>query len=321
MRGDPPRFGHHRGAHVIGLEQRLQRADVRDLQLERIGKGAHQFLRQPRQIEVTAEPRLGLVEPLGHVALTPAVIEPQRLEIITRPFQIAEILARAVFQVRNAERLLVGKVADLDQIADFGMVVGAQPTHRPMPPRAADHLELMLRIARHAAHDRGHFLLALRQDALDQVAAARLVERAIIAVMPPPDAAPRRIDQFLRAVHHRARGQIGQPVGPPGQHAHAQPRAAIAAIALGLRGRHQIGHEALVLGAHRSPFPPVLQGCNFCWLRPALPCAGGPDGWATCGGCPPRSRRRHRRDRSGNGRAPTCWSSARRVRRPSSAAP
>src|SRR5690606_29306464 len=120
-----------------------------------------------RKIEVTAEPRLRDVETASHVLLAAAIVALKRLQIVSRPLDIAEVLAGPVLQVGDPERLFVRQLADLHEEAEVGVVVSAQPGHRPMPASAANDLEIDIRVAAHAADDGGDLLAALGLEALD----------------------------------------------------------------------------------------------------------------------------------------------------------
>jgi hypothetical protein len=178
--------------------------------------------RQAGEFEVAAEPAFRHVQPLRHALLAAAVVAFDGAGIVAGALVVREVLAAAVLQVGKAERLLIGQLARLDQEAELGMQVGAQPRHRPMPPRAADHLEVMRRVALDAADDGGHLLAALGLEAVDQVGADGLVQRRVVAVVPRPDAAARRVHPFLHARDHAPRGQLRQPVLPRAQDAGAR---------------------------------------------------------------------------------------------------
>src|SRR3546814_10543115 len=90
---------------------------------------------------------------------------------------------------------------------------------------SSDLLEIEGRIVLHAANDGGHFLLALRLDALDEVGAPLLIEERIFAVMPRPHSAARGIDKLMGARDDAARRQFGKPAFPARQHARTDARA------------------------------------------------------------------------------------------------
>src|SRR3546814_5788688 len=102
----------------------------------------HQFRRQPGKVEIAAEPAFRDIDPLGHHLLAPLIIGVERAQIVARALQIGEIVARPILEVSETEGHLVGKATDIDEKAEIRTVVGAQPTDRPMPARAANYLEI-----------------------------------------------------------------------------------------------------------------------------------------------------------------------------------
>src|SRR3546814_2869848 len=104
------------------------------------------------------------------------LIEVERLQIVTRAFDIGEILPGPILEVGDPERLFVGEAPDFDEVADVRIIIGPQPGDGPVAPRTRDDLIIMVRVAGHTADDRGKLLLALRDDGFNEIGAAVFVE-------------------------------------------------------------------------------------------------------------------------------------------------
>src|SRR3546814_5565627 len=87
--------------------------------------------------------------------------------------------------------------------------MATQPANRPMTPRTADPLKIIVWFATHTPHNCRHFLASLRLYALDEIGASLLVEERIFPVVSRPHSASSGIDKFMRAANNRARCQYG----------------------------------------------------------------------------------------------------------------
>jgi len=112
---------------------------------------------------------------------------PERFRIVARAFEVRHVLARAVFEVGEAEGGLIVELGDLRHEHHVGIAVGAQPTDRPVAAGARDHFIIMIGIALDPADHRRHLLPAFRDDRVDQFTTIFRIEMRIEAGIAAPD--------------------------------------------------------------------------------------------------------------------------------------
>src|SRR3546814_14775745 len=103
------RFSKYALATIIGFQQGLDRCDMLDPQILRIGKSDHQFHRKAGEIKIAAQPAFCEIDPLGHDLLPALIIGIKRTEIVACPLQVDKVFGRTDLDIRDAECYFICK--------------------------------------------------------------------------------------------------------------------------------------------------------------------------------------------------------------------
>src|SRR3546814_925809 len=133
-------LGENGVAIAIVLEERRQPHAVTDFQITGIRKGAYHLVGQFRELQQVVKVLLGNRQALGHLRPDAIVIGFDRMAIIARPFEIGDVLAFPVLEVREPEGAFVIERFDPGDEIDFAVIVRMEPGDRKMATGADDQL-------------------------------------------------------------------------------------------------------------------------------------------------------------------------------------
>ena len=148
-------------------EQGGERRGVLDAGIGPTAEAGDDFFGQVGEGKEAAQAPFGEAEPEGHARLVAPVVFRKSVGVGGGAEMIRAVAAVAVVDLGEAEGLLVGQLAWLDEEAELGQVAGAQEGDGPVAAGAAHHFKLVGWVVRQAADDGGDLLPALAAEAFE----------------------------------------------------------------------------------------------------------------------------------------------------------